>query len=285
MKKTFLAAMLIFVASFVGAQTISRLSFGLGGGVSVAPNNVVVKYAPRPMGTFDFGYTLLGGVNESVNLGFRTGLNVVYAQNDLSTVLSERFATTDVYGNVYDYRISSPKVLYTQKQVNLEIPLMFAIENKGFYVNLGLKLQMPLWNTFTQSIKKPEVAVYVHETGEMMVNRTSTGKILDSQRNMSGTATLPNVLCAISAEIGHVWNVNGNNSLGFDLFFDYSPVGFFNNSLIDRSHDLVEVENRNGNDAVVTVRPLTECNNFNFRQFNAGVKFVYAFDIEHKRVL
>ena len=151
MKKTFFAAMLILAASFVGAQTTSRLSFGLGGGASVAPTNVVVKYAPRPMGTFDFGYTLLGGVNESVNLGFRTGLNVVYAQNDLSTVLSERFATTDVYGNVYDYRISSPKVLYTQKQVNLEIPLMFAIENKGFYVNLGLKLQMPLWNTFTQT--------------------------------------------------------------------------------------------------------------------------------------
>lgn len=275
---------ILFVASSVAvsAQT-SRLTFGLGGGMSTNMSNGTFRNEVGPMGTFNFGYTILDSVgSEGAMLGLRTGLNASYSKIGIKDIVDESFTNADYYVSQMDYTIKG-NVNYLQHQVNLELPVMFAINAKGLYFNIGAKLVTSVWNKYEQMMENTEVSVYYRDLGVTIVNDPSTGILTADQTKISGVAALPRLHIGLSAEIGYLWNLSGNNKLGFDIFVDYIPWGFFGSS--ENNKQLVEispiVNDCEQPKASVNVNPLSTCNNFNLQCLNAGVKLVYSFDINH----
>lgn len=275
---------ILFVASSVAvsAQT-SRLTFGLGGGMSTNMSNGTFRNEVGPMGTFNFGYTILDSVgSEGAMLGLRTGLNVSYSKICIKDIVDESFTNADYYVSQMDYTIKG-NVNYLQHQVNLELPVMFAIRIKGIYINLGAKLMTPVWNKFEQDLENTTISAYYKDLGVTIVNDPSVGMISAEQAKMNGRTVLSRLNIGFSAELGHLWKLSGNNSLGFDLFVDYFPWGFFGSS--ENNKQLVEispiVNDCEQPKASVNVNPLSACNNFNLQCLNAGVKLVYSFDINH----
>lgn len=284
MKKVLMTIVLIASSVAVQAQT-SRMMFGLGGGVSmnVAKGDFVAKVSP--MATFNFGYAILDSVGENASMGFRTGLNATYSRIGLAVNIVETFTNTDYYGSPMEYTVNCSGVNYMQQHISFEVPIMLAINAEGAYVNLGAKLLMPTWNKYEQRIGDAEISVYYRDLGVTIVNDPSTGMLTADQTKMSGVAALPRLYIGLSAEIGYLWNLSGNNKLGFDIFVDYIPWGFFGST--ENNKQLVEVSpivnDCEQPKASVNVNPLSVCNQFNMQCLNAGLKIVYSFDMNHAK--
>lgn len=281
MKKIVLAILLISSFVVVDAQT-SRLTFGLGGGMSTNMSDGTFRNEVGPMGTFNFGYAILGSVgNEGAMLGLHTGLNVSYSRIRMATYFNDKFTNTDYDGSQMDYTVVCNNVNYVQQQVGLELPIMFALMAKGLYLNIGAKLMTPVWNKYEQKMEDTEISVYYRDLGVTIVNDPSTGMLLADQTKITGAAALPRLYIGLSAEIGYMWNLQGNHKLGFDIFVDFTPWGFFGST--DNNRRLVEispiVNDCEQPKASVNVNPLSVCNKFNLQCLNAGVKLVYSFDL------
>jgi len=281
MKKIVLVLMLLSALS-LQAQT-SRIMIGLGGGLSTNQAKGQVDNLCYPMGTFNFGYSILGNVSDEAQLGFRTGLNATFAKFGNAVSLNESFTNVDYYGHQMDYTVTSRRVTYVQQRINLELPIMMAVRAKGLYFNFGAKVMLPVWNKYEQTIADPVISAYYPDYGVTVVNDVTTGLLTDEMMNTSGKADLPTLQIALAAEIGHVWQLNNSkSSLGFDIFVDYAPWNIGGTQ--DNSKSVVEVaplvNDCEQPKAAVTVNPLDMCNGFNYRTLNFGVKLVYTFDIE-----
>jgi len=281
MKKIFIAVLLVATVA-MQAQT-SRLMFGLGGGISTNLSKGDFKNTVCPMGTFNFGYTIMDSVGSGVMLGMRTGLNASYLRMGLNANIAETFTNIDYEGSPMDYTVKSDNVKYLQQQINLVFPVMFSVNAKGLYVNLGAKLMLPVWNKYEQTLENPTISVYYQDLGATILNDPSTGLITAEQTKMCGAVSIPRLFVGLSAEIGYAWQLSGENYLGFDLFVDYMPWSLGGST--DNNRQLIEVapivNDCEQPKANVTINPLTACNQFKYQYLNAGIKLVYLFDINH----
>lgn len=282
MRKTFLALMLM-AAFMLQAQTTSRIMLGLGGGLSAGTSDGRMKNLCYPMGIFNFGYAVYSQTNDNLMLGFRTGLNAQFNQIGMKAELNEQFYNVDYYGHKMDYTVNGT-VKYEQKQANVELPLMFALDAKGFIFNIGTKLIAPVWNEYKQTITDPMVTAYYGDYGVAVVNDVATGILTDEQCNFSGKAKLPSLMFSISVEMGYTWKLKNNNRIGFDFFFDYVPGGVGGST--DNNNQIVEispiVKDSFQPKAPVTVNSMATSEGYTYQYVNAGVKFVWTFDILHK---
>lgn len=283
MKKIFLALALLSVLT-LNAQTTSRIMIGVGGGLSTNRAKGNFDNLCNGMGTFNFGYYILGAVSKDAKIGLRTGLGATYGTLANSARLDQQFTNVDYYGYHMDYTVTSKSCSFKQSQLNLDVPVMLSIHARGLYVNLGAKLVIPVWNKYTQTISDPQISATYREIGVTVVNDVVTGKLTDAQMNMSGKAAMPSLMIGLGAEIGHVWQLgNSNSSLGFDLFVDYCPWNI--GGAKDNAKSVVEVapivNDCEQPQAAVAVNPLNGCNGFIYRPLNFGIKLVYTFDIEH----
>lgn len=285
MKKLVLVLMLLSALS-LQAQT-SRIMIGLGGGTSSTLAKGKVDNVFGPMGTFNFGYSIMGTVKSGAQLGLRTGLNATYSKFGSAVALNESFTNVDYNGHAMDYRVTSSRVEFMQKQLNLELPVMFAVRAKGLYFNIGAKFMLPVMKSYTQTMANPQISAFYPDYGVTVVNDVVTGLISEEQKNLSGTPYMPKLMIGLSAEVGHVWQLGeSKSSLGFDVFLDYAPWGFGAGS-VNTAQSIVEVapivNDSEQPKAAVTVNPLNCCNGYKYQFLSFGAKLVYMFDIEHNK--
>lgn len=280
MRKFVLSTILVLMAFAMNAQNTSRLSVGLGGGMSSSATASDYRFTPGALGSLDLGYTFLAPVSPDVKLGIRTGVNAVYANSSLNVNYADYFVYRDYRGDVTDYLVASSNVSYRQNQISVEVPVMFAFENKGFFFNVGMKFQIPVYTSYKQEIENPMIVTYNQVTGNYTSNDPLTGTLTDAQKSMSGKGYNAYCYFAFSAEIGKVWRLKGNHSLGFTAFVDYAPFscqasGNSEKKLIEVTH----TDNYIGdNPATVNVNQLTACGKYSLVSLNAGLKLVYTFD-------
>jgi len=282
MYKLCLTVLSMLAALAVNAQTTSRLTVSLGSGSStIALSNV--KESGGLTVSADAGYVFYKRISNDVQIGFRTGLGVAFSNCRIASDYVNAFSYMDNGGSIVDYLITSPELTYNQRQYSIEIPAMFAFENNGFFVNAGLKFQIPFVTRYDQSITDPLIIAYLWDTEEYKINDKATGLVSEEQQYMSGKGY--NVICsfALAAEVGHQWALKGNRTLGFNVFVDYSPLSV--RSSKDISGPLIEVAHPTGYigpEATVSVRQMTESENFSFNRLNAGLKIVYSFELNCK---
>lgn len=215
-------------------------------------------------------------------LGIMTGLNVGYVQVSQSIEFLDQYTAPTVDGDV-DYVVSADEVAETDKQIQLEVPVMFSmVTPKGFFLNVGPKIIMPVYSTYEQTITNPNIYAYLPElNGNPIVNEVVMGKVTDEQMNIKGNmADNPCKLLslALGAELGYEIKFKNGNSLDLGIYADYSVCTLYNNSLGAASKVIsVEVPTETSA-AVVEVLPISKALANRFAFLDAGLKISYNFD-------
>ena len=215
-------------------------------------------------------------------LGIMTGLNVGYVQASQSIEFLDQYTAPTVDGDV-DYVVSADEVAETDKQIQLEVPVMFSmVTPKGFFLNVGPKIIMPVYSTYEQTITNPNIYAYLPElNGNPIVNEVVMGKVTDEQMNIKGNmADNPYKLLslALGAELGYEIKFKNGNSLDLGIYADYSVCTLYNNSLGAASKVIsVEVPTETSA-AVVEVLPISKALANRFAFLDAGLKISYNFD-------
>ena len=225
-----------------------------------------------------------------VDLGLIVGLGIGYAQSALKT--SQWDYLPDYKSSGLDYLILANNIRETDRQIQLEVPIMFSlIHDCGFFFNVGPKFMIPVYTMFDQKLKQPDVNIFAYDPnlGVTYDNNIVTGKY-DENLNPNGDNGMQfkfNIM--LTAELGYEWILKSGNSLGLGVFADYSVFNNFKNSTTNQSLiDLVTPPSNagSGNIAELGVLSATKTYADKVGFFDAGIKLAYHFNFpkKHKEV-
>jgi hypothetical protein len=225
-----------------------------------------------------------------VDLGLIVGLGIGYAQSALKT--SQWDYLPDYKSSGLDYLILANNIRETDRQIQLEVPIMFSlIHDCGFFFNVGPKFMIPVYTMFDQKLKQPDVNIFAYDPnlGVTYDNSIVTGKY-DENLNPNGDNGMQfkfNIM--LTAELGYEWILKSGNSLGLGVFADYSVFNNFKNSTTNQSLiDLVTPPSNagSGNIAELGVLSATKTYADKVGFFDAGIKLAYHFNFpkKHKEV-
>ena len=216
-------------------------------------------------------------------LGIMTGLNIGYVQASQSMKFLDKYTTPTVHSDV-DYVVEADKVAETDRLIQLEIPVMFSmITPKGFFLNVGPKLILPVYGKYTQTITEPKISIsaYLPElNGNPIVNEVVMGKLTKEQ--MDVTDNLADNPCklmslAFGAELGYEFKFKNGHSLDLGVYADYSVYTLYNNSVATGKVITVTPPTYTS-PAIVEVQPMSTVSGNKFAFLDAGLKISYNFD-------
>ena len=214
-------------------------------------------------------------------LGIMTGLNIGYVQASQSMKFLDKYTTPTVHSDV-DYVVEADKVAETDRLIQLEIPVMFSmVTPKGFFLNVGPKLILPVYSKYTQTIKDPKISAYLPElSGNPIVNEVVMGKLTEEQMNI--TDNLADNPCkllslAFGAELGYEFKFKNGHSLDLGVYADYSVYTLYNNS-VAAGKVITVTPPTYTSPAIVEVQPMSTVSGNKFAFLDAGLKISYNFD-------
>lgn len=214
-------------------------------------------------------------------LGIMTGLNIGYVQASQSMKFLDKYTTPTVHSDV-DYVVEADKVAETDRLIQLEIPVMFSmVTPKGFFLNVGPKLILPVYSKYTQTIKDPKISAYLPElSGNPIVNEVVMGKLTEEQMDI--TDNLADNPCkllslAFGAELGYEFKFKNGHSLDLGVYADYSVYTLYNNS-VAAGKVITVTPPTYTSPAIVEVQPMSTVSGNKFAFLDAGLKISYNFD-------
>lgn len=270
----------VVVEDIVSANT-HRLSIGLRGGFA----STMATTKNMPLGfdaLLDLRYAHYWAIDQNKPaLGIMTGLNIGYVQASQSMKFLDKYTTPTVHSDV-DYVVEADKVAETDRLIQLEIPVMFSmVTPKGFFLNVGPKLILPVYGKYTQTIAEPKISAYLPElSGNPIVNEVVMGKLTKEQ--MDVTDNLADNPCklmslALGAELGYEFKFKNGHSLDLGVYADYSVYTLYNNS-IAAGKVITVTPPTYTSPAIVEVQPMSTVSGNKFAFLDAGLKISYNFD-------
>ena len=266
---------------------MDRFSIGLRGGAASLMQNEKDKGSDWA-GKWGLGYDALldlqyahyfgAKFGKKVNHGILVGVAVGWAQSGWkSDVVSDTTVTTEA-GKV-DYSINAKGVNEKDGQLMLEVPLMYSLlTEKGFFLNVGPKVQIPVWSRYNQQIANADVKATLQDYGVTLDNQAVMGLVQDNQVKTKGNWKNSTLKVMLSAELGYEWFFRkSGNSLGLGVYGNYSLFDLYKN---DNSNQLVGLESAPTatKDGVLGVSSATDSYNDGLGYFDAGLKLVYHFN-------
>lgn len=269
-------------------ENYQRFSIGLRGGYANMLHSLN-RDSKRPGGfdaMLDLQYTYYWTkFGRPVDLGILTGLSLGYAQSSINMDINDSYTVTTDEGAV-DYTLTADKVSSCDRQLQLEIPLLFTLlTEKGLFFNVGPKLLLPLYTPYQQTITSPTVDAYFQEEGVHVTNEAITGRLENDQLNDKGqNHNQWKVNLLLTAEIGYEWKLRSGDALGLGAYANYSVVSAFKGETENKS--LINVTPPSGDSkASASVVSATDTYVNKLGYVDAGIKLVYHFNFpKQKRV-
>lgn len=264
---------------------IDRFSIGLRGGF--ASNFAGEKLPLGAGGAFDFAYAHYWVAGAEKNAyGFKTGLSVGYlytTQQKQPDV--DQYTTPTVDGNI-DYTISVENVLQNTHQLQVEVPVMFAMQTtKGFYLNAGPKFILPVYSIYQQTLTNPVISAagFPELPGVSITNEVVTGKVTEEQANYQGKFLVDNPCklfsLAVGAELGYNIKLpRYGQSIDLGVYADYSLINAYKNTSDPTGKVISVTPPTSISSAIVDVQSLSTAFSNKFGYMNFGVKVAWNFD-------
>lgn len=213
--------------------------------------------------------------------GITTGLNIGYLQTHQTTSINDEYTAVTDDGNV-DYKITADKVVETDHNLQLEVPVMFSmITTKGLFLNAGPKLILPVYSKYHQTLTNPNISAYLPELdNNPIVNEVVMGKVMAQQCDITGKVV--NNPCqllslALGAELGYEFKLKNGHSIDLGIYADYSVYNMYKND--NRNEKIIEVVPPTYNSAaIVNVQPITNAFANKFGLLDVGFKITYNLD-------
>ena len=222
-----------------------------------------------------------------VDLGIIVGLGIGYHQSGLKTAYdSTGFQRPDPYvatDNI-NYTVVARDVKETDRQLQLEVPLMFSlIHENGLFFNVGPKFMIPVYTPYKQSVNKEgtQISAYFEKTGITMVDNPVTGRY-DGQQPEEKNGIQFNMNLMLTAEIGYEWILKSGNSLGLGAYANYGwNLTYKNQTNSEGLFNLTAPTNTSKANLEVLSATHAYADKLSF--FDVGVKLAYHFNFPKKR--
>ena len=264
-------------ASLSAARTMSRVSLGLRGGY--ANNLSRAADATHPLGydvMLDLQYAhYWAKAADKCQLGLLVGVGVGYMQSGLQQqTLSEQFTANTSDGNIL-YTVTADNVSERAGLVQVEVPVMFSmITPKGFFLNAGPRILLPVYTPSRQTITNPNVDAYFETEGVHVVNEIVTGVVSDAQQDIKATtANHLKVNILLGAELGYEFRLQSGHSIGLGAYADYGLWSAFKGNGDGRVFDLTAPEG--ATNATIDINTLTNAKATKMGYLDAGIKLSF----------
>ena len=189
-----------------------RVGVSGGSGLNLTPADCVMKSNVGGGGALAFDYAFYKSFDK-VDLGLRTGLDLGYMYLPYYAEFTQQYSNMDYLGNQVDYTTSGV-VDVVQNQLYASLPLMFALRTHGFVCNIGVRLQMPFYQTGKQQLSNPLILAYYPKYDVTVTNELITGIVTDEQLSMPLASSPVFLECYASAEIGYEHRLNAKGAIG-----------------------------------------------------------------------
>ncbi|MBR4563174.1 MAG: hypothetical protein IKO26_01840 [Paludibacteraceae bacterium] len=218
----------------------------------------------------------------STDLGIITGLGIGYQQSSFSG--SHDTTYIDKADANLQYQISVNEIKETDRQLQLEVPVMFSlIHESGLFFNVGPKFMIPVFNPYKQTLSDDQhvTATFIKEGVELKDNIVM-GKYQGEQPTEKNGLQF-NINVMLTAEIGYEWILKSGNSLGLGAFANYSVFNTYKNDGSRVSLFDIQSPAATGEAAKFDVLSATNTYAKNVGFFDAGVKLAYHFNFPKKQ--
>lgn len=215
---------------------------------------------------------------KKMQYGLIVGVGAGFARSHVSGAVNDQFRINTSEGPI-EYTVTSDKVKEYDGQIQVEVPLMFSmIHENGFFLNLGPRFTLPVYDVYNQSINKPEINAMIYPEEVPVKNELVTGVVKGDQAESTGKWNASKLNIMLGAEIGYEFTFKNHNSLGIGVYGNYSLYSLYKKN--NQSSSIIDITEApsSGKNAVVTVIPATDAYGKGVGYFDVGLKLAYHFN-------
>ena len=178
---------------------------------------------------------------DKIRLGLLTGLSVGYMQNSKTLKDVTEQYTKYSEGNI-DYTIHMDEVTALNRQVQLEVPVMFSmITPKGFFLNAGPKFILPVYASFNQTLKNGDISALMVDMDVTATENVVTGEIKEAEFVHTGVNNHQlDLTIAVGGELGYEHQLESGHSVSVGLYANYGVFSTYKHDL-ETSKYIVDV--------------------------------------------
>ena len=259
-------------------NNVDRFSIGLRGGFA---STMADPTPTMPLGydlRFDLQYAHYWMNNPKKHMiGLMTGLSLGYMYTNRDIVWDEEFTRNTSDGDVH-YHVTADNVRETNKQLQLEMPLMFSmVSTNGFYLNLGPRVLLPIRTPFEQVITNGHIVATDLETTDVMTDNVVYGYLNEDQIKISGmTKQKFDITVLVGMELGYEFRFASGNSVGLGVYANYGVYSTYSNRPLGTIIDVTAPNyDKIGS---VDVYSMTDAYTRKMGHLDAGIKLSFNFD-------
>lgn len=257
-----------------------RIAVGLRGGAAAntfTEQNYSWKIGYNAMLDIQYAHYFKRSTDNKPYCGILAGVSVGYTSSGIKGAVNDQYTTTDADGDRIDYTITADAVNATLGQLQVQIPLMFALLHKGLFFNVGPRFVIPVYSPYSQTLESPHIAAYYDAYGVTRIDNLITGRVPDDQLNVKGKWNAPTFQLYLSTEIGYEFKVGNNQSIGVGLYVDYCVYNTFKRNTEAKSLiSIPQIGADPQNPAPeVKVLPAVDAAINKLGYFDVGIKVVY----------
>jgi len=254
-----------------------RLSLGVRGGVNSLLQDA--KPANCQLGweaLLDVQYAYYGLTAKQHKIGFIIGASAGYSQSGLTLDnYRDQYTATTTDGDI-QYTVTADNLKEADSWVTVEVPLMFSLITRGgFFLNIGPKVQIPVYSHYTLSYANPKVDAYfvkerIHATNELI-----TGRLDATEAKGAFAIQKYNLLAAL--ELGYEWRLNNGDALALGAFVDYNAFTFYHKGTQPQYVIDVAAPSATEQPAQVKVNAMNDVYGNKRLFLDCGLKLIYHF--------
>ncbi len=265
-------------------QVCNRFTIGLRGGAASLLQGMEDAFKD---GKWNVGFDVMLDLQyahywkkfgKKMQYGLIVGVGAGFARSHVSGAVNDNFRINTPEGAI-DYTVTSEKVKEYDGQIQLEVPLMFSmIHENGFFMNIGPRFTLPVYDVYNQSITKPDINAMLYPEEVPVKNELVTGVVKDDQAESTGKWNASKLNVMLGAEIGYEFKFRNHNSLGLGVYGNYSLYSLYKAN--DKASSIIDITEApsTGKNAVVTVIPATDAYGKSVGYFDVGLKLAYHFN-------
>lgn len=188
----------------------SQFTIGARGGVDTYLPQKEVNAAMGAGGGVELRYSLLWTVGYVHRMGFSTGGTFAYRTPAMQVSPTYHFSTTDYNGDEIRYTISLRDAREQIRLMEVQVPLMVAMQFGNLRLNVGGRVDIPLMGHSTQQFKQVDIEATYPLYGVTISNELITGKVTPGTRVEGAAATTMRV--AAGLDINYEWVIGGHRN-------------------------------------------------------------------------
>lgn len=262
-------------------RELDRFTIGVRAGAASMLQKMVNEDAKSKFGfdvLLDLQYAHYWQTKKEHKLGLLTGISFGIAQGGLKAPKStDQYTVTDPDGMKASYTVTADNIKETDRQLQLEVPLMFSLISKqGVFFNFGPRFFLPVYTPYKATLENPNIDAYFEQTDVHVTNEVITGLMKDNQTVGKGkTNNNLKLNITLGTELGYEWQLKNGHSLGLGAYANYGLYSMFKQDAQNKKSLVIVTP---AIPSTITTNSATEAWTQKMGFVDVGVKLAYHFN-------